>query len=200
MRGYNESEILPLVRWARAKVPPALHQFMPLIRWRASAERVVPEAEVTRSAAQGICAGTMPATDDPARYYRVDGDYTLGVIDHLKPSANAATACGSTGEACSAVLGQRPRLRAAAQAQTTALLRIRGHVWLKEEGYAATGYIGGDQHACTGRLIRADHRRVEWCALSSCGCVLSLNSVTLRRWLMPAAIEARIPNAAGVSK
>lgn len=150
MRGYNESEILPLVRWARSEnVPLRFIEFMPLDGSGAwSAERVVPEAEMLAPLKEEFALEAMPVTDDPARYYRVDGDYTLGVISTIsKPFCQRCDRLRltATGELYSCLFSAHGRdLRAPLRegASDEALLNaIRGHVWFKEEGYAATGYV-----------------------------------------------------------
>jgi cyclic pyranopterin phosphate synthase len=150
MRGYNESEILPLVRWARSQqVPLRFIEFMPLDgggTW--SAERVVPEAEMLAPLRGEFSLEAMPVTDDPARYYRVGSDYTLGVISTIsKPFCQRCDRLRltATGELYSCLFSAHGRdLRAPLRegANDEALLNaIRGHVWFKEEGYAATGYV-----------------------------------------------------------
>jgi cyclic pyranopterin phosphate synthase len=150
MRGYNESEILPLVRWARSQqVPLRFIEFMPLDGSGAwSAERVVPEAEMLAPLREEFELKAMPATDDPARYYRVGDDYTLGVISTIsKPFCQRCdrlrlTATGELYACLFSAQGRDLREPLRKGASDEALLNaIRGHVWFKEEGYAATGYV-----------------------------------------------------------
>lgn len=150
MRGYNESQILPLVRWARSeKVPLRFIEFMPLDGGGAwSAERVVPESEMLAPLRGEFALHAMPATDDPARYYRVNDDYTLGVISTIsKPFCQRCdrlrlTATGELYSCLFSASGRDLREPLRNGASDEALLNaIRGHVWFKEEGYAATGYV-----------------------------------------------------------
>jgi cyclic pyranopterin phosphate synthase len=150
MRGYNESEILPLLRWARAQqVPLRLIEFMPLDSggvW--NAERVVPETEMLVPLRDEFALEPLPVTDEPARYYRVNGDYTLGVISTIsKPFCQRCDRLRltATGELYACLFSAKGRdLRAPLRegaGDEELLEAIRGHVWFKEQGYAATGYV-----------------------------------------------------------
>ncbi|TXH04206.1 MAG: GTP 3',8-cyclase MoaA [Nevskiaceae bacterium] len=150
MRGHNEGEIPALVRWARQqRIPLRLIEFMPLDGGGAwSAERVVPEAEMLAPLRAAFSLEAMPATDEPARYYRVDGDYELGVISTIsKPFCQRCDRLRltATGELYACLFSAKGRdLRAllrdgADDAQL--LAAVRDHVWHKERGYAATGYV-----------------------------------------------------------
>ncbi|MGH8505511.1 MAG: GTP 3',8-cyclase MoaA [Stenotrophobium sp.] len=150
MRGYNEQEILPLLRWARAqRVPLRLIEFMPLDGSGAwSAERVVAETEMLAPLRDEFTLEPMPVTDEPARYYRVNGDYTLGVISTIsKPFCQRCDRLRltATGELYACLFSAQGRdlrapLREGADDETL-LAAIRGHVWFKEAGYASTGYV-----------------------------------------------------------
>jgi cyclic pyranopterin phosphate synthase len=150
MRGYNEQEILPLVRWAhQQRVPLRLIEFMPLDgsgMW--SAERVVPEAEMLAPLRAEFNLQAMPETDDPARYYRLDDNYSLGIISTI--SKPFCTRCDrlrltATGELYACLFSAQGRdlrgLLRGGGSDDDLLSAIRGHVWFKEEGYAATGYV-----------------------------------------------------------
>ena len=90
----------------------------------------------------------MPATDEPARYYRVNGDYALGVISTIsKPFCQRCDRLRltATGELYACLFSAKGRnlrdlLRQGADDETL-LEAIRQQVWFKEEGYAATGYV-----------------------------------------------------------
>ena len=150
MRGGNENEILPLVRWARHHVIPLrLIEFMPLDGGGAwSAERVVPEDEMLAPLRAELTLEPMPVTDEPARYYRVNGDYALGVISTIsKPFCQRCDRLRltATGELYACLFSAKGRnlrdlLRQGADDETL-LEAIRQQVWFKEEGYAATGYV-----------------------------------------------------------
>ena len=150
VRGYNELEVLPLLRWACAEdVPLRFIEFMPLDgRGEWSAERVVAEAEMLAPLRAEFQLEGQPETDDPARYYRVNGRYTLGVISTIsKPFCKRCDRLRltATGELYSCLFAQRGLdLRAllrgdAGDAQI--LAAIRGEVWAKGKGYLAQGYV-----------------------------------------------------------
>ena len=156
MRGYNEDEILPLARWAgEHDLPLRLIEFMPLDgggQWRS--ERVVNEAEMLGVLEREFRITAEPETGDPARYYLLngpsglDGHHRVGIIstisrpfcsrcDRLRLTADGQLfACLFSAEG----FDLRGMLRNdASDADLTAA--IRGQVWRKDEGYAATGYV-----------------------------------------------------------
>lgn len=151
IRGHNDDQVLPLTRWAMAEaVPLRFIEFMPLDgRGYWNAERVVSEDELLAQLRPYHDIAAEPETDDPARYYRLDGHYRLGVIstisrpfcrrcDRLRLSATGGLyACLFSGEGADL----RAALRAGSDdAQLRAL--IRSHVWHKEAGYAErSGYV-----------------------------------------------------------
>ena len=150
IRGYNEHEVLPLVRWACAEdVPLRFIEFMPLDgRGEWSAERVISEAEMLAPLRDEFQLEAQPETDEPARYYRVNGRYTLGVISTIsKPFCKRCDRLRltATGELYSCLFAERgldlrALLRGTAQ-DAELLAAIRGEVWNKGKGYLANGYV-----------------------------------------------------------
>jgi cyclic pyranopterin phosphate synthase len=150
MRGFNEDELLPLARWAFAhELPLRLIEFMPLDgggQW--TAERVVNESEMLERLAQEFQVEAQAETDEPARYYQLDGRHRLGVISTIsRPFCSRCdrlrlTADGRLYTCLFAADGHDLRGQMRADADDAALLEtIRGKVWRKDAGYAATGYV-----------------------------------------------------------
>ncbi|MGH8540943.1 MAG: GTP 3',8-cyclase MoaA, partial [Stenotrophobium sp.] len=81
LRGGNEDEILPLARWAlEHELPLRLIEFMPLDsggQW--NRERVVDAARMLDILGREFRIEALPESDDPARYYRLDGRGSLGI-------------------------------------------------------------------------------------------------------------------------
>ncbi len=150
MRGYNEHEVLSLVRWACAEnVPLRFIEFMPLDgRGEWSAERVVSEAEMLAPLRAEFHLEAQPETDEPARYYRLNDRYTLGVISTIsKPFCKRCDRLRltATGELYSCLFAERGldlRALLRGDAEDAELLAaIRGEVWNKGKGYLANGYV-----------------------------------------------------------
>jgi cyclic pyranopterin phosphate synthase len=150
IRGYNEHEVLPLVRWACAEdVPLRFIEFMPLDgRGEWTAERVISEAEMLAPLRAEFQLEAQPETDEPARYYRVNQRYMLGVISTIsKPFCKRCDRLRltATGELYSCLFAERGRdLRALLRGDATdaeILASIRGEVWNKGKGYLANGYV-----------------------------------------------------------
>jgi len=85
MRGFNEDEIVPLARWARAQgFELRFVEWMPLDSRRSwSTERLVPAATVLARLAEAFPLEPLPGTDPsaPAERFRYrDGGGTVGVI------------------------------------------------------------------------------------------------------------------------
>lgn len=150
VRDYNEDQILPLARWASAQaVPLRFIEFMPLDghgNW--SHSRVVPEAEILDILRPHFALQALPRDSDPATYYSLGGDYRIGIISTISNPF-----CGTcdrlrltaTGELYACLFSSQGRdlrlpLRAGETDDTIETV-IRGHVWNKEAGYAATGYV-----------------------------------------------------------
>lgn len=152
IRGHNEDQVLPLVRWAKGEgIALRFIEFMPLdARGGWSADRVVSEAEILAALRPHFEIAPEPETDDPARYYRLDDAYRLGIISTVsRPFCRRCdrVRVSATGELYSCLFSNsgadlKTLLRSgtgAAQLQS----RVRDHVWNKEAGYVANpGYAG----------------------------------------------------------
>jgi cyclic pyranopterin phosphate synthase len=159
IRGYNEDEVLPLVRWAYAEnLSLRFIEFMPLDgRGFWTQEKVISEDEILRDIAAEFSVQRLPRTAEPAEYFLLgpkdakgEGAFRLGVIPTIsRPFCSTCdrVRLSATGELYSCLFSEKGRdlktpLRAGAD--DTALMReIRGHVWHKEAGYAARpqGYV-----------------------------------------------------------
>ncbi|MGH8541917.1 MAG: GTP 3',8-cyclase MoaA, partial [Stenotrophobium sp.] len=110
--------------------------------------RVVDAARMLDILGREFRIEALPESDDPARYYRLDGRGSLGIISTIsKPFCTRCdrlrlTASGELYSCLFAASGKdlRSALRSGtpdAQLETM----IRGHVWFKDKGYAQTGYV-----------------------------------------------------------
>lgn len=145
IRGHNDDQLLPLVRWAIGEgIALRFIEFMPLdARGDWSEDKVVDEAEILAALRTHYDVAAESETGDPARYYRLDGDYRLGIISTVsRPFCRRCdrVRVSATGELYSCLFSDsgvdlKTLLRSDAG---DALLqdRIRGHVWHKEAGYA----------------------------------------------------------------
>jgi cyclic pyranopterin phosphate synthase len=154
VRGINESEILPLARWAlREALPLRFIEFMPLDgRGEWSRDKVVTQAQILERLRGEFEIEALPRSNDPAAYYRLRsnsvGSADIGVIatvsnpfcascDRLRLTADGALyPClfSRTG------ISLRDTMRAGAGDDALAGL-IRTAVWNKDAGYAANpGY------------------------------------------------------------
>jgi len=150
IRGYNEQQVLPLTRWAMERdLPLRFIEFMPLEGgglW--SDERVIPEAELLDTLRREHDVQPIPRNNAPATYYEIDGRYRLGVISTVSnPFCSSCdrvrlTATGDLYSCLFSASGRdlRTPLRDGSDDETL-LQRIRGHVWHKQAGYAATGMV-----------------------------------------------------------
>ncbi len=151
IRGYNESDILPLTRWAVAEdLPLRFIEFMPLDgRGAWSQDRVVNEAEILEVLGRDFHVETLMRSTDPASYYRLDGRHRIGVISTISNPFCAScdrlrlTAHGELYACLFSAKGRdlRDPMR---HGHTDAELAqiIRAHVWHKEAGYAVQpGYV-----------------------------------------------------------
>lgn len=150
IRGFNESEILPLLRWAGERsLPLRFIEFMPLEGgglW--SDERVVSEAEILKVISAEHRIKRLPRDASPATMYRVDGRYSLGIISTVSnPFCGTCdrlrlTATGELYSCLFAAQGRDLRTALRTNAYDSDLIQIiRGHVWHKQAGYAASGRV-----------------------------------------------------------
>lgn len=146
IRGHNEDQVLPLVRWAKDEgIALRYIEFMPLdARGDWSADKVVSEAEILEALQPHFGIVPEPETDDPARYYRLDGEYRLGIISTVsRPFCRRCdrVRVSATGELYSCLFSDsgadlKTLLRSGTGA-TQLQARVRDHVWNKEAGYVA---------------------------------------------------------------
>ena len=147
IQGYNDDQILPLVTWARARqVPLRFIEYMPLDepgRWRE--DQVVSEARILDTLAEYHHLQALPRSANPASQYRLDDDYTLGVIstvtrpfcarcDRLRLTANGQLyTCLFARQGHDLLTPLRSGENDNALRQ-----RIQQRVWHKNAGYVAT--------------------------------------------------------------
>lgn len=147
IQDYNHDQILPLVAWARSRqLPLRFIEYMPLDepgRWQA--DQVVSEAQILGVLEQLHHVQALPRSSNPATQYRLDGDYTVGVIstvtrpfcascDRLRLTANGhlyTCLFSRQGHDLLTPLRSGEDDRALRQ-------RITQRVWHKDAGYAAT--------------------------------------------------------------
>jgi cyclic pyranopterin phosphate synthase len=152
MRGYNEAEILPLVRWAsQQRISLRLIEFMPLDgggQW--NQQRVIPEAEMLGFLKDEFQITPLAETDDPARYYLLNGSYPLGVISTIsRPFCKRCdrlriTASGELFACLFSARGHDLRvLMREGATDAEVLARIKAAVWNKSAGYAQEGAASG---------------------------------------------------------
>lgn len=150
IRGHNEDQVLPLVRLAAARgLPLRFIEFMPLEGgglWRD--ERVVTAAEILETVAGEYAVDPLPRDNAPADYYRLDDRHDLGVISTVSNPFCAScdrirlTATGELYSCLFSATGRDLRTPMREGADDPELARIvRGHVWHKQAGYAATGAV-----------------------------------------------------------
>lgn len=151
IRGYNDHDLLPLTRWAiDRRIPLRFIEFMPLDgRGAWSADKVVSEAEILQALRGAFRIESLPRTQDPASYYLVDGEHSIGIISTI--SNPFCSSCDrlrltATGELFACLFSAKGRdLRGPLREGATdaeLMQVVRGHVWHKEAGYAAQpGYV-----------------------------------------------------------
>ncbi len=150
VRNYNEDQILPLARWAQSQaIPLRFIEFMPLDgqgSW--THQRVVLEAEILDILRPHFEITALPRTSEPATYYSLDGSFRVGIISTI--SNPFCSSCDrlrltATGELYSCLFsaeGRDLRLALRSGEPDDAIESvILGHVWKKEAGYAASGYV-----------------------------------------------------------
>ena len=149
IRGYNDHEVVPLARWARAEgLELRFIEFMPLDgRGFWTREKVVPEAEIVAVLARDFAVERLPRDASPATPYRLDGA-PLGVISTVSNPFCAScdrVRVTATGELFACLFSATGAdLRAPLRAGDDAVLeqRIRDTVWRKQAGYVARpGYV-----------------------------------------------------------
>jgi len=151
IRGQNEDDILPLVEWARAQaVPLRFIEFMPLDGkgdW--GPQKVVPEAEIIAALARRFRVEPLPRTREPATYYRLDGEFLVGVISTVSNPFCAScdrVRLAATGEIYPCLFSPmgvdlKTPLRTGAS-DDELVERIRQAVWRKGKGFAeSAGYV-----------------------------------------------------------
>ncbi len=154
IRDHNETEVLPLVRWAVAeKLTLRFIEFMPLDgRGYWNDARVVRADEILAHLHPYYALYGEPETDDPARYYRLGsaaGGYRLGMISTIsKPFCKRCdrvrlSATGSLYACLFSPTGADLKTPLRDGADDASLVqRIRQHIWHKEAGYAERpGYV-----------------------------------------------------------
>ena len=151
IKGANEGEVLPLMQWAKAKgLPLRFIEFMPL-DGRASwaSDKVVTEDEIIARLEPHHRLEKLPRSSDPATYYRVDGDYRIGVISTIsKPFCASCDRLriDARGRLYTCLFSAHetdlltPLRAGASDAELLALIRTA--VWNKPAGYAEQpGYV-----------------------------------------------------------
>ncbi len=157
IRGYNEDEVLPLVRWAYAeKLSLRFIEFMPLDgRGFWTQEKVIRQDEILGQVAGEFSVRALPRTAEPAEYFVLvprdgEGEFRLGVIPTIsRPFCSTCdrVRLSAIGELYSCLFSEKGRdlktpLRAG-EDDAVLTQAIRDHVWHKEAGYAARpqGYV-----------------------------------------------------------
>ena len=147
IRGYNDDEVLPLVRWAAEQdVSLRFIEFMPLDgRGLWTRDKVVTEAEILEQVGGEFRVERLArGSAEPAEYFHLDGRYRLGIIPTIsRPFCSTCdrVRVSATGELYSCLFSEAFRdlktpLRAGADDAALAQA-VREHVWHKEAGYAA---------------------------------------------------------------
>ncbi|HKY93186.1 MAG TPA: GTP 3',8-cyclase MoaA [Nevskiaceae bacterium] len=151
IRGYNDDEVMPLVRWAKAEgLSLRFIEFMPLDgRGLWTRDKVVSEAEILEAVGREFKVERLPRTDEPAEYFLLDDTFRLGIIPTISNpfcSRCDRVRLSATGELYSCLFSEKCRdlktpLRTGATDDELAAL-VQGHVWHKEAGYAVRpGYV-----------------------------------------------------------
>jgi cyclic pyranopterin phosphate synthase len=162
IRGENEDDVLPLARWAKEQdVPLRYIEFMPLdARGGWQPEKVVPEADIVDALAGVFDVVQRPRTREPATYYDLDGDYSVGGIstvsnpfcsscDRVRVTAQGEIYPCLFSPGCTDL---KTPLRDGASSDQL-LQVIRGAVWRKDAGFVVnSGYVkrGITMHALGG--------------------------------------------------
>lgn len=151
IRDRNEDDVLPLARWAQEHGLPLRYiEFMPLdARDGWSPQKVVPEAEIIEALSRSYRVEALPRTREPARYYRLDEDYRIGVISTVSNPFCAScdrVRLAATGEIYPCLFSPfgvdlKQALRTGESDEHLQTL-IRQAVWRKGKGFTASaGYV-----------------------------------------------------------
>ncbi len=151
IRGDNEEDIVPLTEWAMSEgVSLRFIEFMPLdARGGWQPGRVVPEREIIERLAERHHVESLSRTREPATYYRVDGDYRLGVISTVSNPFCATcdrVRVTATGEIYPCLFSPvntdlKTPLRDGASDDDLEHV-VRGAVWRKGKGFVeSAGYV-----------------------------------------------------------
>lgn len=145
IRGYNDDEVLPLVRWAMSEnLSLRFIEFMPLDgRGLWTRDKVVTRADILEQVGREFALRALPRTAEPAEYVLLDERFRLGIIPTISRPFCAScdrVRLSATGELYSCLFSETFRdlktpLRAGA-ADGELAQAVRDHVWHKEAGYA----------------------------------------------------------------
>ena len=151
VRGANDQQILPLVRWAmHQRLILRFIEFMPLDgRGEWSKARVFSEKEILAQLREHFHVTRLPRDVDPASGYLLDGHFTVGIISTItNPFCGSCdrlrlTAAGDLYACLFSQTGPNLRDQLRRGATDAELLDvIRRAVWNKDAGYAThPGYV-----------------------------------------------------------
>jgi cyclic pyranopterin phosphate synthase len=154
IKGINDQQMLPLVAWAKARnLPLRFIEYMPLdgnVQWQR--EQVVTEADILKTLQSHYSVTTQPQGSAPARSYRLDNQYPIGIISTISnPFCHSCDRIRltSTGELLACLFSQRgyslkPLLDQlvcdpqAASVRAALLEQVKNIIWHKSAGYAST--------------------------------------------------------------
>ena len=151
IRGYNETEVLPLADWALAEGLTLRYiEFMPLDgRGFWQRDKVVSEDEIVAALQARHPLQRLPRTGDPASYYQTESGQHIGIISTVSRPFCAqcdrvrVTATGTLFPCLFSETGPDLRGPLREGADDAALMAlIRDGIWHKEAGYIAKpGYV-----------------------------------------------------------
>lgn len=133
MQGINDSQILPLVAWAKQQqLPLRFIEYMPLdgdAQWQR--QQVVTEQQILQQLGEQYQIEALPQDHSPARIYRLDQSYDVGIISTISH----------------AFCGQCDRIRLTAQGELFNCLFAPQGIALKSEiqALAAHSDVAGEQ-------------------------------------------------------
>ncbi|EAR22152.1 GTP 3',8-cyclase MoaA [Nitrococcus mobilis] len=151
IRGENEDDVVPLTQWAMGEgISLRFIEFMPLdARGGWQPNKVFTEDEIITALKQHFIVEQLPRTREPATYYRMDGDYRLGIISTISnPFCGSCdrVRVTSTGEIYPCLFSPvctdlKTPLRSGASREELEQT-IRGAVWRKGRGFVESrGYV-----------------------------------------------------------